>query len=43
MFGGKQLTITAKGLKGGLTNTEDGISFYGSSDKKDVKNCLINL
>lgn len=37
MFGGKKLTITAKGLIGGLTNTEDGIAFFGSSDKKNVK------
>ncbi len=37
MFGGKKLTITAKGLKGGLTQTEDGIAFFGSSDKKKVK------
>ena len=37
MFGGKKLVITAKGLIGGLTETHDGIAFFGSSDKKDVK------
>jgi hypothetical protein len=37
MFSGKKLTITAKGLKEGLTDTEDGIAFFGSSDKKNVK------
>ena len=37
MFDGKKLTITAKGLIGGLTETQDGISFFGSSDKKNVK------
>lgn len=36
MFGGKKLTITAKGLIGGLTQTQDGIAFFGSSDKKNV-------
>lgn len=36
MFGGKKLTITAKGLIGSLTNTDDGIAFFGSSDKKNV-------
>ena len=42
MFGGKKLTITAKGLIGGLTETKDGIAFFGSSDKKDVKVLYLN-
>ena len=40
MFNGKKLIITAKGLIGGLTETKDGISFFGSSDKKNVRNNL---
>lgn len=36
MFDGKKLKITAKGLAGGLTNTHDGIAFFGTSDKKNV-------
>jgi len=38
MFDGKKLKITAKGLEGGLTNTNDGIAFFGTSDKKNVNN-----
>jgi hypothetical protein len=38
MFSGEKLTITAKGLKDGLTETHDGIAFFGSSEKKNVNN-----
>lgn len=37
MFNGKRLKITAKGLEGGLTEDHDGISFFGTSDKKNVQ------
>jgi len=36
MFNEQKLKITAKGLAGGLTNTNDGIAFFGTSDKKNV-------
>lgn len=36
MFAGKKLKITAKGLEGGLTQIQDGISLFGTSEKKDV-------
>ena len=43
MFNGKKLKITAKGLEGGLTNTNDGIAFFGTSDKKNVNNYKLNF
>lgn len=43
MFDGKKLKITAKGLADCLTKTNDGIAFFGTSDKKNVRYVYLEI
>jgi hypothetical protein len=43
MFGGKKLKITARALEGCLTQNYDGISLFGTAEKKNVKFLFLNI